>query len=206
MRVALPMKAIYARLGFKKGVTAVKAAEKDGLAATIEEAEGIVHLKGAACILGLSRTEMDRVELEDGTIFSSRALARMLSGCEKVLLMGATAGQPIMDAILAATSSDDLSRAVVLDAVASEMTDSGLDWIMDYVNQDLTRRARRLTKARFSAGYGDFLLDNQKAIHHLLRLDVIDVSITDSFILIPEKSVTAIAGVVDMKRNMREKR
>lgn len=206
MRVELPIKAIYARLGFRKGMTAIRDAEKSRVEASIEDAVGIVQLRGAACVLGLMAVGKDGVELQDGTVFSSSALARMLSGCDQVLLMAASAGQDIMDAISSATRSDNLSRAVVLDAVASELTDSGLDWIMDYMNQELTRKARRLTRARFSAGYGDFLLENQKAMHRILGLDAIGVSITNSSILIPEKSVTAVAGVVPAKQHMRVKR
>jgi cobalamin-dependent methionine synthase I len=107
-----------------------------------------------------------------------------------------------MEEISLATQGKNLTRAVILDAVASEMTDSGLDWIMDYMNQELMRKARRLTKARFSAGYGDFSLENQKAIHTLLRLDKIGVFITDRCILMPEKSVTAVAGIVALRQNM----
>ena len=142
MRVPLPMKAIYKRLGFKKGVTELKPAEEDKLVATINEALRVVHLKGAACMLDLVRVDQSGVELEDKTVFTSSALAGMLSGCEQVLLMGATAGQAIMEEISSATQSENLTRAVILDAVASEMTDSGLDWIMDYMNQDLMRKAQ----------------------------------------------------------------
>jgi hypothetical protein len=202
MRMPLPIKAIYKRLGFKKGVTELNPAQEDKLAAAIDEASRAVHLMGAACMLGLVRVDGSGVELEDRTVFASSALAGMLSGCEKVLLMGATAGQAIMDEILSATQSENLTRAVILDAVASEMADSGLDWIMDYMNQDLMRKARRLTKARFSAGYGDFSLENQKSIHALLHLDKIGVSITDRCILMPEKSVTAVAGIVVPRQNM----
>jgi len=206
MRVVLPIKAIYARLGFRKGVTDIKAAQQEILAAVIGEAEGIVRLKGATLTLGLKNVDAHKVELEDSTVFESSALARMLSGCDAVLLMGATAGQQIMDEIASATASEDLTRAVVLDAVASEMTDSGLDWIMDYVNQALLRKATRLTSARFSAGYGDFLLENQIAMHRLLCLDTIGVSITENCILLPEKSVTAVAGVSAATRNAQGKR
>jgi cobalamin-dependent methionine synthase I len=201
MRVPLPVKAIYKRLGFKKGVTELNPAEEDKLAATIDEASSIVHLKGAASILDLVRADQSGVELEGRTNFTSSALAGMLSGCEQVLLMGATAGQAIMEEISSATQSENLTRAVILDAVASEMTDSGLDWIVDYINQDLMRKARRITRARFSAGYGDFSLENQKAIHALLHLDKIGVSITDRYILMPEKSVTAVAGIVAPRAN-----
>lgn len=199
IRITLPVRSIYARLGFRKGVTELKPAEKEKVDKTIEEAKDIVRLKGAARIIGILQVDHVGIELEDGIILSSSSLARMLSGCTQVLLMGATAGQDIMDAIAQATSSDNLTRAVVLDAVASEMTDGALDWITDYVNQDLVRRVQHLTKKRFSAGYGDFHLENQKAMYDLLRMETIGVSITDRCILIPEKSVTAVAGVAALR-------
>lgn len=199
IRITLPVRSIYARLGFKKGVTELKGAQKDEVDKAIDEAAEIIHLKGAARMINLMRIDAAGVELEDGVLFSSGALAKMLSGCTHVLLMGATAGQNIMDAIAQATSSNNLTRAVVLDAVASEMTDGALEWIMDYVNQDLMRRVQHLTKKRFSAGYGDFYLENQKAMYDLLRMETIGVSITDRCILIPEKSVTAVAGVAALR-------
>ncbi len=48
---------------------------------------------------------------------------------------------------------------------------------------------------RFSAGYADFNLENQRAIYDILQMGKIDVTITSSFILLPEKSVTAISGI-----------
>jgi len=198
IRITMPLKSVYARLGFRRDRTEIKPSERESVNMMIDEAGDVVHLKGCARIMGIVRMDKDSIELENGTIFSSSLLARMLTGCTHALLMGATAGQGIMDAINQAAETDNLSRAVVLDAVASEMTDAALDWIMGYTNLDLMRNSAYLTKKRFSAGYGDFPLENQKAMYDLLRMDAIGVSITDTCILIPEKSVTAIAGIEDM--------
>jgi cobalamin-dependent methionine synthase I len=48
---------------------------------------------------------------------------------------------------------------------------------------------------RFSAGYGDFLLENQRLFYELLDLQRFGVSLTESCIFTPEKTVPAIAGV-----------
>ncbi|HAR48794.1 MAG TPA: methionine synthase, partial [Smithella sp.] len=45
------------------------------------------------------------------------------------------------------------------------------------------------------AGYADFNLGNQKAIYEILQMEKIGVTMTPHFILIPEKSVTAISGI-----------
>ncbi|HPI92024.1 MAG TPA: hypothetical protein PLT09_04660 [Deltaproteobacteria bacterium] len=197
IRIQPPEKEIYARLGFRKGITELNPAERDAINRTIEDAAGLVSIKGAARVMGLRSVGENGVTLEDETVLPSRALAVMLAGSSGVLLMGATAGPDVMEAI-ASCSMGDLTRAVILDAVASEMTDAALSWIMDYVGQDLLRSARRLTRKRFSAGYGDFSLENQWDIYTLLSLGSIGITMTPTCVLIPEKSVTAVAGVLSL--------
>jgi hypothetical protein len=109
--------------------------------------------------------------------------------------MGATSGGDIMDAIEEDAAGRNVTRGVILDAAASEIVDAALDWIMDYFNRILRKENKWLLKKRFSAGYGDFSLENQKAIYNLLQLDRLGVRITESCLLIPEKSVTAITGI-----------
>jgi len=127
--------------------------------------------------------------------WESKQLARFLGDCPEALLLGATAGSAIMEAIADKTKKDNLSAAVVYDATASEMTDAALDWLMAYFNSQLRRESKKLLPRRFSAGYGDFKLENQKSIYSLLEMQKIGVAISSSFILHPEKTVTAITGI-----------
>jgi cobalamin-dependent methionine synthase I len=59
----------------------------------------------------------------------------------------------------------------------------------------LRREGRHLTSRRYSAGYADFVLENQAIFFRELELEKLGVQLTASFILVPEKSVTAIAGI-----------
>lgn len=195
IRIRLPEKEIYTRLGFRKGHTTLSHAEQESVRRIIDDASALVELKGAALMMDIVKVDESGVTMDGGAIFPSRSLAGMLEGSVAVLLMGATAGSGIMEAI-ASCSAEDLTRAVILDAVGSEMADAALDWIMNYVGQDLLRSARKLTRRRFSAGYGDFALENQQALYDLLELGEIGISISPARILIPEKSVTAVAGVM----------
>ena len=110
--------------------------------------------------------------------------------------MAATAGQEIVDRRDKEVKAENASLGVVLDAVASEAADSGLDWIQEYLNTSLRRENEVLTK-RYSPGYGDLELSAQKTVFDALELDKIGLVITNNFILVPEKSVIGIAGVVD---------
>ena len=71
--------------------------------------------------------------------FESRQLARFLANCNEIVLMGATAGREIMNAIKEDASGANVTRGIVLDAAASEIVDAALDWIMDYFKQSLRR-------------------------------------------------------------------
>jgi cobalamin-dependent methionine synthase I len=109
--------------------------------------------------------------------------------------MAATAGPGIIDAIEKDIADSNVTHGIVLDAAASETVDASLDWIMNYFNRTLLRENRRLLRKRYSAGYGDLPLETQKTMYLLLKLDRIGVQITESCILVPEKSVTAITGI-----------
>jgi cobalamin-dependent methionine synthase I len=49
--------------------------------------------------------------------------------------------------------------------------------------------------SRFSPGYGDFVLENQKIFFDLLEMREAGISLSKTFQLIPEKTVTAITGL-----------
>ena len=196
MMVPVPKKAIFARLGYRRSHTQLKDKDLRQIELYIDQALDLIELKGSAVVMSVDTIDANALRLKNSIVFESSHLAGMMKGCGSVLLMGATAGSRIMDEIHHDAETDNLSRGVVLDAAASEMTDEALDWITGYVNQGLRRRAARLTEKRYSAGYGDFALENQKIIYDLLMMHELGVSITESYLLVPEKTVTALAGVL----------
>ena len=161
----------------------------------IDEAISLIRLQGAARRMVIRESCHAAITLEGGVVLESRLLVAFLDGCREVLLMGATAGSDILAAIQRDTAANHVTRGVVLDATASETVDAALDWIMAYFRQAVHRENKILLPKRYSAGYGDFLLANQKTIFHLLQLDRIGVEISEHCILIPEKSVTAVTGI-----------
>jgi hypothetical protein len=198
IRIEAPREQIYRRLGYRKGRTRTSAAEDAEVEASIAGAYALIGLKGAALRLPILGRDAARIVLagKNGeVVWESRRLAKLLEHCGEVLLMGATAGGRIMEAIREDMDGNRVTRGVVLDAAASETVDAALDWIMGYFRQGLRRENKTLTGKRFSAGYGDFLLENQRGIAELLDLGRIGVELTAGCILTPEKSVTAVAGI-----------
>ena len=190
-----PYAKIYSRLGYKRSTTQLSAAQQKETNLYIEEAVSFILLKGSILRTVINKNDGEEITLSGNVTFRSKKLSALLKDCPEAVLMGATTGIEIMDAIREKTNSDDLAAAVVYDATASEMVDAALDWIMDYLNQQLRRDGKRILPRRFSAGYADFKLENQKMIYEKLQMDKIGVAINSGFILLPEKSVTAISGI-----------
>lgn len=192
-----PREAIYRRLGYRNGITEVSSQKQKELDSYISEASALVALKGASRRLQIHRRDGRFIYISGDTYFESNLLVSLLKECQSMLCMGVTAGSRIIEAI-EALRDYDLTKGVVFDAVASEMTDAGFDWIQRYVRQELLRENKQLTAKRISCGYGDFELSNQLKLYNLLELSKFGVSITQNFMLVPEKTATAVVGVMEI--------
>ncbi len=128
-----------------------------------------------------------------GLSVESCSLLRNLSGCEEVLLFGATLGVQV-DRLIERFARMDLPRCMVMQACAAAVIESFCDaleeiWKMEMAERDLYLRPR------FSPGYGDFPLAFQKDFVRILDAPrKIGLTLTDSLMLVPVKSVTALIG------------
>jgi len=191
-----PLDKIYTRLGFRKKITTLPLTHQQETNHYITEASAMIHLQGTCLRLPVDANDGYGITLAGRIFFTSKKLASFLKDSREAVLMGATAGSGILDAISEKTRAGDMTAAVVYDATASEMADAALDWMMDYLNRQLRRESRTMTPRRFSAGYADFALKHQKDIYDALHMEKIGVAITPDYLLRPEKSVTAIAGII----------
>lgn len=192
--LAAPQEAIWRRLGFRKGQTHLDEANIASFIRTIAHAQAVIALGGVAKILPVLGIDENKVHLDGGIVFESAQLAAFLAGTSAVLMMGATAGAAIIEALEVA-AREDLSKAVIYDATASEMVDGALAWMQSYISAALRRTGYGVGKRRFSAGYGDFDLRYQQVFYEELALDKLGISLTPHFMLTPEKSVTALCAI-----------
>lgn len=121
----------------------------------------------------------------------SHDLAKNLCGCERVILFAATVGVGI-DRLIAKYSAISPSRAVIMQAIGAERIEALCDVFCDDIECEYAAH----TKPRYSPGYGDVALDTQRNIFTLLHPEKhIGVTLNDSLLMSPSKSVTAIIGL-----------
>lgn len=123
----------------------------------------------------------------------SSGLAKNLHGCDKAIVFAATVGIEI-DRLIYKYGRISPSKALMLQAIGAERIEALCDVFCD----DMEKEVNRSLKPRFSPGYGDLSLDLQKDIFDILDCRKhIGVSLNESMLISPSKSVTAFVGITD---------
>ena len=91
----------------------------------------------------------------------------------------------------------NMTKAIILDACSSTAIEEVADNLCDDLEKKYLIESKKLT-SRFSPGYGDLDISIQREFLNILNAGkIIGLTSTLSNILIPRKSVTAIAGIIN---------
>lgn len=125
--------------------------------------------------------------------FESEDLGRNLRGCSRVAMMAATIG-PQVDALIRKTQIKDSVYAAILQATGAMYIEELVEAVNKKVKDD-AEATGTTTKPRYSPGYGDASLNLQKEFFRLLPCARIGLTLMNTLIMAPEKSVTAFIGI-----------
>lgn len=134
---------------------------------------------------------------EDGIILGeiemkSQFLKKCVSGCDEAVLFSATLGTAA-DLIIRKNSVTNIAKAAVFQSVFAQYIEEYIDSIEEKIVKENNFKKLR---PRFSPGYADLSLETQKDIFKTLQIEKrIGVTLTDSMLMTPTKSVTAIIGI-----------
>ena len=134
------------------------------------------------------------IKLKD-TIFQiqSKDLYNNLKNCHKVYLLACTLG-PQVDSLIRKTQFTDQVMAAVFQATGAMYIEEVVDFVNNQINQ-IEKGKNKSTRPRFSPGFGDVSLEVQKDFFSLLPCSKIGLTLMDTLIMAPEKSVTAFVGI-----------
>lgn len=123
---------------------------------------------------------------------SSRHLQKNLADCSYVYILAATLGIEV-DRLIQRSEITHILDAAIYQAAGAAMIES----YVDDINAQIKTEAQEngfFTHPRYSPGYGDFDLSYQKDVLSLIDAGRIGIRLTDSCLMVPSKSVTAVIG------------
>ena len=140
--------------------------------------------------------EADVDALAEAGILRGGDVMKHLEGCPQALLLAVTLG-PAVDAQIRRAGVGDIAAGVASDALGSALAEQAAEAAEAELRQWAAKEGKYLT-GRFSPGYGDWDSAVQPRVAN--ALDTVrraGLCVTDTNLMIPRKSVTAILGVSD---------
>lgn len=129
------------------------------------------------------------------TTSSSLGIRRNLEGCNKLILFAATVGLA-PDRLIARYGRLSPTKALCFQAIGAERIESLCDLFCEKTAEQYADRGFT-AKPRYSPGYGDFSLSMQQDVFRALDCHrKIGLSLNDSLLMSPSKSVTALIGLM----------
>ena len=124
----------------------------------------------------------------------SKNLYKNMRGCRACCLFAATIGIGC-DRLIARAELTSMADAAIYQAAGAALIEA---WC-DVVNQEIIKEAKEKglhARPRFSPGYGDFALTHQRDFEKILQMAKhCGIHLTDTLLMMPSKSVTAIIGL-----------
>ena len=122
-----------------------------------------------------------------------QSAARMLADCQQAVILLCTLGAEF-DLWLRRLQARDLSAAAVLDALGSAYVEAACDAAEAEIG---SRYPTMYLTDRFSPGYGDLPLSLHPALLAAAEARRIGLTCTDTHLMLPQKSVSALIGLAD---------
>ncbi len=138
--------------------------------------------------------EGSNIGLGDSIILRSRIIARLLARCEIVAVFTLTIGSYLEDMVTHLAEEGLVLQATVLDAIGSGITEELANHVENKIKR-IANAGNLVISRRFSPGYCDWKVNQQKMVFRAMDNDTGGVRLTDSNLMIPRKSVSGIIGI-----------
>lgn len=154
----------------------------------IEKGYELCEPRGMYAIERIERKEKDRIILSSGMNLEGTAISRHCQDYTHVFLMAVTIGDRLEKEIERVNTDE----AVILDAFGSEATEAVAESLNNIIKREAIHTGFFSFNHRFSPGYADFPLSTNRDFEVYLGISEIGVKVTESYMLLPRKSITAV--------------
>ena len=172
---------IYDQMGYR-GTVPDEATQRE-TAAVVDEVQGWLHPR--FCFFVTDRLPAFRL---------GRIIERQLQGSEAYACFIATCGREFEAWQQQLKQQDDLVRVFIADAMGSVIAEKCADVMEQHLQRSIDKLGWHHTN-RFSPGYCGWHVSEQQMLFPLFNGETCGVSLTESSLMVPIKSVSGIIGV-----------
>jgi len=142
----------------------------------------------------IRKIEGGTLTLEGGIKLKSARISKTLGKCDRITFFLATIGEQVDDVINTSMNKKNLSDAYIYDAIGSAAVEATVEDFQNRMDSKVKEKNQRTT-LRFSPGYCDWKINEQKKVFSVLENDLINVDLNESYLMAPRKSVSGVFGI-----------
>ncbi len=153
---------------------------------------GLLRFKGIYDKFGIISND-GMVVLDNGYSIASSKFSKWVEGCNGLYLFVVTAGALFSERTAELIKSNQVSLAMVADAVGSAAAETCAEESEKFIRS--LEADHHFTK-RYSPGYGDWEVEDNVNLLKCLQAEKAGITINRGGLMIPEKSISAAMGII----------
>ena len=134
------------------------------------------------------------VFLDGSIVFESEVMARLMEQCKMVTVFLVTIGSRLEKMVLRLAEDGLVLESAVLDAIGSVATETVAEFVHGRIEEVAHAQGLRVSR-RFSPGYCDWAIRQQKKIFRAMDGNSMGVRLTKECLMVPRKSISGVIGI-----------
>ena len=142
----------------------------------------------------LPEDSKEQIMMEGISFNTGKIIKKMLSGAEAYAFLIVTAGMGPESRARELMEQGEFLEGYITDLVASTMVDSIADQVQEHIRR-MAADQELLISNRYSPGYCSWDVSEQQKLFSLFPKNCCDITLTDSSLMSPIKSISALLGI-----------
>jgi hypothetical protein len=191
--IKISYETVLIRLGYWRLSTKIDEKTENLIKENLSAAQKLINPK-AAVIFDDIIVKQDEVLCKNGLKIQSKDVAKLFKNCFKMYGLAITIGEALEKRRDFFIKEKETFKALIFDAAGSVAAEETITSANKQIKEYEEKNGNVLTK-RYSPGYGDWPIENQKDFLSKLSADKIGIRLTNAYLMKPEKSTSAVLGV-----------
>lgn len=148
----------------------------------------------AASEFGLAGADDIRIKLNDGSALGAPKISDFLKDADSIVAAAVTIGPGIEREAARFMKKGDILSGYIIDRIGSYAVESLMGSFERALREKMSEEKKSVS-VRFSPGYCDWSVEEQRKIVKMTGASRIGIKLTESFMMSPKKSITAVMGI-----------
>ena len=162
----------------------------------LEQLPDIADVQGGFAVFDAvaQSSDMGGIYLSGELLNTSGKICRLMDGVDRMAVLVCTAGEGFTECSKEYNRSGEYLKGYLVDTLGSVVAEKAMDSIHGELERTMALDGLKVTN-RYSPGYCNWPLDDQKKLFSLLPSGVCGITLSSSCLMKPIKSISGVVGI-----------